>query len=162
MVSVGEFCARYDVSHQAVYKKIARNKNQLEGHIYKESCFMLDDYAENFLKPKAADSELSAECKKKAELANKNAELDFLRDELSREKSKTEKLRNSLDRENLKTADFEKRLAEENLKNEDLLKTVSRLTDVISEKEEIISELRSANSELSEQLAEKSKKWFKK
>ncbi len=115
---------------------------------------MLDDYAENFLKPKAADSELFAEYERiKAELSDKNAELDFLRDELSREKSKT--------------ADFEKRLAEENLKNEnlkneDLLKTVSRLTDVISEKEEIISELRSANSELSEQLAEKSKKWFKK
>ncbi len=154
MVSVREFCARYDVSHQAVYKKIARNKNQLEGHIYKESCFMLDDYAENFLKPKDADSELFAEYERiKAELSDKNAELDFLRDELSREKSKT--------------ADFEKRLAEENLKNEnlkneDLLKTVSRLTDVISEKEEIISELCSANSELSEQLAEKSKKWFKK
>ncbi len=85
-----------------------------------------------------------------------------MRDELSREKSKTEKLRNSLDRENLKTADFEKRLAEENLKNEDLLKTVSRLTDVISEKEEIISELHSDNTRLSEQLAEKSKRWFKK
>ena len=149
MVSVREFCARYDVSHQAVYKKISRNKNRLEGHITKSGCFMLDDYAEDFLKPKAADSKYFIECKKlKAELADKNAELDFLRDELSREKSKTEKLRNSLDRENLK--------------NEDLLKTVSRLTDVISEKEEIISELRSANSELSEQLAEKSKKWFKK
>ncbi len=163
MVSVREFCAKYDVSHQAVYKKIARNKNQLEGHIYKKSCFMLDDYAENFLKPKAADLELLAECEKiKTELSDKNAELNFLQDELSREKSKTEKLRSSLDNENLKTADFEKRLAEENLKNEDLLKTVSRLTDVISEKEEIISELRSANSELSKQLAEKSKRWFKK
>ncbi len=116
MVSVREFCARYDVSHQSVYKKISRNKNQLEGHIYKESCFMLDDYAENFLKPKAADSELFAECERiKAELSDKNAELDFLRDELSREKSKTEKLRSSLDNENLKTADFEKRLSEENL-----------------------------------------------
>ncbi len=149
MVSVREFCAKYDVSHQVVYKKIAKNKNQLEGHIYKESCFMLDGYAENFLKPKAAGSKFFTECEKiKVELADKNAELDFLRDELSREKSKT--------------ADFEKRLAEENLKNEDLLKTVSRLTDVISEKEEIISELRSDNSRLSEQLADKSKKWFKK
>ncbi len=163
MVSVREFCAKYDVSHQAVYKKIARNKNQLEGHIYKENCFMLDDYAENFLKPKDADSKFFTECEKiKVELADKNAKIDFLQDELSREKSKTEKLINSLDNEKLKTADFEKRLAEENLKNEDLLKTVSRLTDVISEKEEVISELRSANSELSEQLAEKSKKWFKK
>ncbi len=124
MVSVREFCAKYDVSHQAVYKKIARNKNQLEGHIYKNGCFMLDDYAENFLKQKAADSELFAECERiKAELSDKNAEFDFLRDELSKEKSKTEKLRNSLDRENLKTADFEKRLAEENVKNEDLLKS---------------------------------------
>ncbi len=154
MVSVKMFCKKYEISHQAVYKKIARNKNQLEDHIYKVNCFMLDDYAENFLKPKAAGSKFFTECEKiKAELANKNAELDFFRDELSIEKSKTEKLR---------TADFEKRLAEENLKNEDLLKTVSRLTDVISEKEEIISELRSANSELSEQLAGKSKKWFKK
>ncbi len=126
-------------------------------------CFMLDDYAENFLKPKAADSELFTEYERiKVELSDKNAELDFLRDELSREKSKTEKLRGSLDNEKLKTADFEKRLAEENLKNEDLLKTVSRLTDVISEREEIISELRSDNARLSEQLAEKSKKWFKK
>ncbi len=84
MVSVKTFCKKYDVSHQAVYKKIARNKNQLEGHIYKNGCFMLYDYAENFLKPKATDSELFAECKKlKAELADKNAELDFLRDELS-------------------------------------------------------------------------------
>ncbi len=124
---------------------------------------MLDDYAENFLKPKAANSKFFKECERiKAELSDKNAELDFLRDELSREKSKTEKLRNSLDNEKLKTADFEKRLAEENLKNEDLLKTVSRLTDVISEKEEIISELHSDNARLSEQLAEKSKKWFKK
>ncbi len=110
MVSVREFCARYDVSHQAVYKKIAKNKNQLEGHIYKESCFMLDGYAENFLKPKAADSKLFTECERiKAELSDKNAELDFLRDELSRKNSEIEKLRASLDRENLKTADFEKR-----------------------------------------------------
>jgi len=163
MVSVKTFCKKYDVSHQAVYKKISKNKEQLAGHIYKNGCFMLDDYAENFLKPKAADSKFFTECEKlKAELADKNAELDFLQDELSREKSKTEKLRDTLDNEKLKTSDFEKRLAEENLKNEDLLKTVNRLTDVISEKEEIISELRSANSELSEQLAEKSKKWFKK
>ncbi len=78
MVSVREFCARYDVSHQAVYKKIAKNKNQLEGHIYKESCFMLDGYAENFLKPKAADSKFFTECERiKAELSDKNAELDF-------------------------------------------------------------------------------------
>ena len=85
-----------------------------------------------------------------------------MQDELSRAKSKTEKLRDSLDRENIKTADFEKQLAEENVKNEDLLKTVSCLTDVISEKEEIISELRSDNARLAEQLADKSKKWFKK
>lgn len=117
MVSVREFCAKYDVSHQAVYKKIARNKNQLAGHIYKENCFMLDDYAENFLKPKAADSKLFTECEKlKEELADKNAELDFIQDELSRKKSETEKLRSSLDNEKLKTADFEKRLAKENLK----------------------------------------------
>ena len=163
MVSVREFCAKYDVSHQAVYKKISRNKNQLAGHIYKNGCLMLDDYAADLLKPKATDTKLFTECEKlKAELTDKNAELNFLRDELSREKSKTEKLRDTLDNEKLKTADFEKRLAEENLKNEDLLKTVSRLTDVISEKEKTISELRSDNARLSEQLADKSKKWFKK
>jgi len=163
MVSVKTFCKKYDVSHQAVYKKIARNKNQLEGHIYKNGCFMLDDYAADLLKPKAADSKLFTECEKiKAELSDKNAELDFLQDELSRKKSETEKLRDTLDNEKSKTADFEKRLAEKNLKNEDLLKTVSRLTDVISEKEKIISELRSDNAQLSEQLADKSKKWFKK
>jgi len=75
-------------------KKIARNKKRLEGHIYKESCFMLDDYAENFLKPKTADSKYFTECEKlKAELADKNAELDFLQDDLSRKKTKTEKQR---------------------------------------------------------------------
>ena len=44
-MTVREFCEKYEISHQAVYKKMKKFGNQLDGHIYKKGCLQLDDYA---------------------------------------------------------------------------------------------------------------------
>lgn len=108
MVTVRELCKKYGISHQAVYKKIARNKNQLEGHVYKNGCFMLDDYAADFLKPKTADTKFFEESEKlKDELARKNIELDFLESDNRRLTSENEKIANLKNSLNDKTAEIE-------------------------------------------------------
>ena len=123
---------------------------------------MLDDYAADFLKPKTADTKFFEESEKlKDELARKNIELDFLESDNRRLTSENEKMKNSLDGEILKSENLQKCLDEQISKNDDLIKSVNRLTEDISEKSKLIDELRSANSELSEQLADKSKKWYK-
>ena len=53
-MTVKEFCRKYNLKYQTVYRKIATHKNnELAGHIIKEKgeSLALDDYAVDFLTP---------------------------------------------------------------------------------------------------------------
>lgn len=54
-MTVKEFCEKYKISHQAVYKKIERNRDKLKGHIFKSKgkIYELDPTAVEILKPKS-------------------------------------------------------------------------------------------------------------
>ena len=54
-MTVKEFCENYKISHQAVYKKIGRNRDKLKGHIFKSKgkIYELDHTAVEILKPKS-------------------------------------------------------------------------------------------------------------
>ena len=54
-MTVKALCEKYKISHQAVYAKIRKKKKLLDGHIFKDSCLMFDDYAAEILKPVSAD-----------------------------------------------------------------------------------------------------------
>ena len=54
-MKISDFCKRYGISHQAVYKKIDRERyGKLDGHIYKppHGCMEIDDVAIEMLRPK--------------------------------------------------------------------------------------------------------------
>lgn len=71
-MTVKEFCEKYKISHQAVYAKIRKKKNLLDGHILKSGCLVLDSFAEETLKPVSADGRFFEESEiLKTELAKK-------------------------------------------------------------------------------------------
>ena len=53
MISVKDFCEKYDCDVSGVYKKIKHNHEELEGHVVKQdSVYYFDEEAERFLVPK--------------------------------------------------------------------------------------------------------------
>ena len=55
-MTVKKFCEKYPISQQAVYAKIKRKSAQLDDHITKlNGLLVIDEYAEECLKPKCAD-----------------------------------------------------------------------------------------------------------
>ena len=63
-MTVKEFCKRYKVSCQAVYQKIKRNRELLDGHIIKDGSLAFDEFAEELLRPKIADNKIFSENEK--------------------------------------------------------------------------------------------------
>ena len=51
---VSEFCEKYKISNQAVYRKMKKQKSRLEGHIKKDkgNVLDLDNFVVGLLKPK--------------------------------------------------------------------------------------------------------------
>ncbi len=80
MIAIKDFCLKYNVTHQTVYKKIQRKQQELNEHIFqKDRCMLLDEYAENLLKP----------CRPEAEFQEK---IHFLEIQLSEKNKKIENL----------------------------------------------------------------------
>lgn len=77
MITVKAFCKKYNVTHQTVYKKIQRKQQELNEHIFKKDrCMLLDEYAENLLKPYRPEAEFKEKiCFLKIELSEKNEEI---------------------------------------------------------------------------------------
>ena len=162
-MTVKEFCKRYKVSCQAVYQKIKRNRELLDGHIIKDGSLAFDEFAEELLRPKIADNKIFSENEKLlSEISDKNIELDFLRDELPRKVSENEKLQKLVTEYTEKISNLERRLEDECSKNTELEKSICKLSDEILEKRKEIESLRREINELTEQLNAKSKSWFKK
>ncbi|MDE5577571.1 MAG: hypothetical protein K2J11_09315, partial [Oscillospiraceae bacterium] len=96
-MTVKALCEKYKISHQAVYAKIRKKKNLLDGHIFKDGCLILDDYAVEILKPVSADGRFFKESEiLKNELAKKSKDFDILQNELNFKNEKIAKLEKSL------------------------------------------------------------------
>lgn len=157
-MTVREFCEKYKISHQAVYAKIRKKKNLLDGHIFKDGCLVLDSFAEEVLKPVSAEVRFFEESEiLKTELAKKNQDFENLQDELYFKNEKISNLEKLLNDKISENEILQKQLAEQNLRNADLIKSVERLSEEITEKSKIIDKLQ---SEAAEQFNQKSKKLF--
>lgn len=75
-ISVKDYAAKHKVSLQTVYKKIRKAGTELDGHIIKSGgCLVLDEIAEEKLKPRTRDCYLI----EKIETLKKQAEQDSLK-----------------------------------------------------------------------------------
>lgn len=157
-MTVKEFCEKYKISHQAVYAKIRKKKNLLDGHIFKDGCLVLDSFAEEVLKPVSAEVRFFEESEiLKTELAKKSQDFKNLQDELYFKNEKISNLEKSLNDKTSENEILQKQLSEQNLKNADLIKSVERLSEEITEKSKIIDKLQ---REAAEQFNQKPKKLF--
>ena len=157
-MTVKALCEKYKISHQAVYAKIRKKKNLLDGHIFKDGCLMLDDYAAEILKPVSAEERFFKKIEiLKNELAKKSKDLDILQDELYFKNEKISNLEKSLNDKISEIEILQNQLAEQNSKNADLIKSVKQLTNEITEKSKIIDKLQ---TEIAEQLSQKSRRLF--
>lgn len=101
MITVKEFCQKYDVTHQTIYVKIKRKQQALKEHIFqKDNLMMLDEYAENLLKPCRPEVEFEEKIQLlEIQLLEKNKEIENLVDEINYQKREIlqleDKLKNS-------------------------------------------------------------------
>lgn len=157
-MTVKEFCEKYKISHQAVYAKIRKKKNLLDGHIFKDGCLVLDSFAEEALKPVSTDGRFFKESEiLKTEFAKKSQDFESLQDELYFKNEKIYNLEKTLTAKISENEILQKQLAEQNLKNTDLIKSVERLSEEVAEKSKIIDKLQ---NDISEQFNQKPKKLF--
>ena len=108
-MTVKEFSKKYQISPQAVYAKIRKKKTLLDGHVIKSGGqLVIDEYAEECLKPKCADFTLVRKIQKlQNQLDGKNAECENLKKSLADEITKNEKLQSQLTKQDLKKSDFD-------------------------------------------------------
>lgn len=101
MITVKAFCQKYDVTHQTVYKKIKRKWQILKEHIFKkDNLMMLDEYAENLLKPYSSEVEFREKNNfLQIQLLEKNKKIENLTEEINYQKREIlqleDKLKNS-------------------------------------------------------------------
>ncbi len=154
-MTVKEFCKKYPISQQAVYAKIKRKSAQLDGHITKSNgLLVIDEYAEECLKPKCADFTLVRKIQKlQNQLNDKNAECENLKKLLEDEISKNANLQNCLDNQNSEIEKLQSQLAEQNFKKSDfdnftdILKSeILKISDKIDDMQNSISEITKKNS----------------
>ena len=144
-ISVKAFAGKNNISQQAVYKKIRRNSDKLNGHISKQNGKMiLDSFAQEQLKPADVNFTLAEKVKQLENLlADKSAENERLTAE---HKQFTDKIsENEVVIERLKSEISEKSTETENLKNR-----IIELTDKALE----IAELKNMLEELFTVLSE--------
>ena len=137
-MTVKEFCDKYGMKYQTVYKRIKNNRNKaLDGHITKEKgrSMEIDEYAENFLKSISVKiGELEMECLR---VMDENGELldriDVLDYQAEQNSSEISSLRSMLDEQKEKyTAEIVER---DNI--------IAEKDSIIAEWEKEISDLRS-------------------
>lgn len=90
MITVKEFCQKYNVTHQTVYKKIQRKHQELNEHIFKKNgCMLLDEYAENLLNPRRLEVEFEEKIHfLQIQFSEKNEKIKNLTDEVNCKKNK--------------------------------------------------------------------------
>ncbi len=147
VISIKAFAGKNNISQQAVYKKIRRNSDKLNGHISKQNGkMMLDSFAQEQLKSADVNFTLAEKVKQLENLlADKSAENEKLKSEynqLADKISENEALIESLKSE----------ISEKNAEIENLKKRIIELTDKSLE----IAELKNMLEELLTVLSENS------
>lgn len=114
MITVKAFCQKYNVTHQTVYTKIKRKQKPLKEHIFqKDNILILDEYAENLLKPCRPEAEFQEKIQfLEIQLAEKNKKIENLTEEVNYKKNKISQLEREI--ENAKNEIFQ---LSEKLKN---------------------------------------------
>ena len=155
VISIKAFSEKNHISEQAVYKKIRRNSDKLNGHISKQnSKMMLDSFAQEQLKTVDVNFTLSEKNKKLENLlADKSAENEKLIAEHSQLIDKNSE--NEALIETLKSEISEKNTEIENLKNRIIELTdksleIAELKNMLEELLTVLSE--NANSSMSKKL----------
>lgn len=117
---ISEFCKTFQISHQAVYAKIKKYADELEGHISKDKGNVtdLDPFAVNLLKPKKASYKALDErnyylFKKNKEIVSENEQFRAERDELASKMSDYEAVIEFLKKENKEITDSNALLTQE-------------------------------------------------
>lgn len=120
-MTVKGFSEKYQISPQAVYAKIRKKKNVLDGHITKSGGqLVIDEYAEELLKPKCANFTLLEKIKNlQNQLDVKISECEKLKNSLDAEILKSEKLQIRLNDKISENDILQKQLAEQSLKKSD-------------------------------------------
>lgn len=158
-MTVKEFCEKYKISHQAVYKKIGRNRDKLKGHIFKSKgkIYELDPTAVEILKPKSVYYKQLDD--RNYHLYKKNEKLEA---ESKIQNEKIENLNESLSDKMSRICKLIDENAELKSENESLMEKVSNLETEISRiniilhsAKESLAAVNAKYEELSKQLVER-------
>ena len=145
VISVKAFSEKNHISEQAVYKKIRRNSDNLNGHISKQnSKMMLDSFAQEQLKLADVNFTLAEKVKqlenllsdKMAENKNLKSEYNQLADKISENEALIERLKSEISEKNAEIENLKNRilaLTDKSLEIGELKNMLEELLTVLSE-----------------------------
>ena len=155
IVSVKAFAENNNISQQAVYKKIRRNSDRLNGHISEQNGrMMLDSFAQEQLKPVDVNFTLSEKNKKLENLlTDKSAENEKLKsehnqlaDKISENEALIEKLKSEISEKSTEIENLKNRIIELTDKSLEIAELKNMLEEVLT----VLSE--NANSGMGKKL----------
>ena len=149
-MTVKDFCEKYQITPQAVYAKIKRKAELLNGHVMKSNGQLeIDDYAEKLLKPRYTDLALLEKVQNlKTQLDEKTSECEELKKSLADEITKNENLKVLLNEKTSKIENLKNQLAEQNSKNADFENLAAMLKNEILNVSEKIDNVQLSISEI--------------
>ena len=142
IISVKAFAEKNNISQQAVYKKIRRNSDKLNGHISKQSSkMMLDSFAQELLKPADVNFTLSEKIKKLENLlADKSTENKKLKsehnqliDKISENETLIKKLKSEISEKSTEIENLKNRINEITDKSLEIGELKNMLKEVLAE-----------------------------
>lgn len=155
VISVKDYAEKNHISVQAVYKKIRRNSDKLDGHISKQNGkMMLDSFAQELLKPADVNFTLAEKMKRLENLlADKSAKNEKLTvehrqlgDIISENEALIGKLKSEISEKNTEIENLKNRITE--LTNKSL--EIAELKNMLEEVLTVLSE--NANSGMGKKL----------
>ena len=144
IISVKAYAEKNNISQQAVYKKIRRNSDKLNGHISKQNGrMMLDSFAQELLEPADINFTLAEKMK---QLENLLAEHKQLVDKNSENEALIEKQKNEISEKNTEIENLKNRINEITDKSLEIAELKNMLAELLT----VLSE--NANSSMSKKL----------
>lgn len=144
MITIKEFCQKYNITHQTVYIKIKRKRQALNDHIFqKDNIMMLDEYAENLLKPYRPEAEFEEKIlflqiqlsEKNEKIKNLTEEVNYKKNKISQLKREIENAKNEIFQLNQKLDSFEnEQIAVDDRSTEKKKNVFGKLGDIIGKK----------------------------
>ena len=130
IISVKAYAEKNNISLQAVYKKIRRNSDKLNGHISKQnSKMMLDSFAQELLEPADINFTLAEKMK---QLENLLAEHKQLVDKNSENEALIGKLKSEISEKSIEIENLKNRIIELTDKSLEIAELKNMLEEVFS------------------------------